>query len=549
MISISIRLWILWISLAGAIVSIIWAKPTTKLMVFLLFIGIPLTISLVKRKVGRIFVILVFSCIILILLYSSAQNGAIIKSISKDSPLLDQGVKEGEIITNINNKEIKNFEDYSLIVSNLSSQEVRRLDIVTDRNSYILFTNESLGITVSNVPKTKIKTGLDISGGARALVKPIEDISEAQLQDLISVSRNRFNVFGLSDVTIKGVTDLSGQKFILVEVAGATPEDLRELISQQGKFEAKIKDEVVFVGGEKDITNVCRNDATCAAVTNCFQQGSEFVCQFSFSITLSSEAARRHAEITSKIPLDLQSGSRYLSENLTLVLDDQIVDQLLISSGLKGQVTSEISIQGSGSGATQELAYENAREDMHKLQTILITGSLPYKLEIVKLDSISPALGLAFTKSLIILGILVFILVSVAIFVRYRKLNLSLAVILTMFSEAVITLGLAALIGWNLDAPGIAGIIAGMGTGVNDQIVLIDESVSKRKDSLKQRIRRALFIIFGAFFTIVAAMIPLFWTGAGLLRGFALTTIIGVTVGVLITRPAFADIIRQTGEK
>jgi preprotein translocase subunit SecD len=40
-------------------------------------------------------------------------------------------------------------------------------------------------------------------------------------------------------------------------------------------------------------------------------------------------------------------------------------------------------------------------------------------------------------------------------------------------------------------------------------------------------------------------MLPLFWAGAGILRGFALTTIIGVTVGILITRPAFADIVER----
>src|SRR3989338_9445110 len=118
-----------------------------------------------------------------------------------------------------------------------------------------------------------------------------------------------------------------------------------------------------------------------------------------------------------------------------------------------------------------------------------------------------------------------------------------------MFSEAFITLGVAALCSWNLDAPAIAGIIAGMGTGVNDQIIIIDEAVSSGSEGIKQRIKRALFIIFGAFFTIVAAMLPLLWAGAGLLRGFALTTILSVLVGILITRPAFADMIKKSSEQ
>jgi len=46
-----------------------------------------------------------------------------------------------------------------------------------------------------------------------------------------------------------------------------------------------------------------------------------------------------------------------------------------------------------------------------------------------------------------------------------------------------------------------------------------------------------------AYLCLVVAMIPLFYAGAGMIKGFALTTIVGVTIGVLITRPAFAKFI------
>ena len=39
-------------------------------------------------------------------------------------------------------------------------------------------------------------------------------------------------------------------------------------------------------------------------------------------------------------------------------------------------------------------------------------------------------------------------------------------------------------------------------------------------------------------------MLPLLFAGAGLLKGFALTTILGFTAGVFVTRPAFAVIIQ-----
>ena len=119
----------------------------------------------------------------------------------------------------------------------------------------------------------------------------------------------------------------------------------------------------------------------------------------------------------------------------------------------------------------------------------------------------------------------------------------------TCLVEIFLVLGLAAVIGWNIDLAAIAGIIVAVGTGVNDQIVIIDESVSKGESSnIKLRIKRAFFIIIGAFFTIFASMLPLFWVGAGLLRGFALTTILGVSVGILITRPAFVEIMKKIEE-
>ena len=63
-------------------------------------------------------------------------------------------------------------------------------------------------------------------------------------------------------------------------------------------------------------------------------------------------------------------------------------------------------------------------------------------------------------------------------------------------------------------------------------------------ESAREKLKNALFIIMSAFFTVFVALLPLFWAGAGLLKGFAITTMLGLTIGVLITRPAFADIIK-----
>ena len=47
--------------------------------------------------------------------------------------------------------------------------------------------------------------------------------------DLIAVTSNRFNTFGISDVDVRSVSDLQGNKFLRVEVAGITTDDLKRI--------------------------------------------------------------------------------------------------------------------------------------------------------------------------------------------------------------------------------------------------------------------------------------------------------------------------------
>ncbi len=496
----------------------------------------------------RIYILIIVLILALLMISPKFTTSIIVKEVKTNSTSYNQGIRAGMVIQEFNSKPIKSIEDYtSAVTETFSSGSESRVEIKADNQDFVFFATNISEINVESEPSTKIKTGLDLSGGIRAVLKPANvSLSDSDIQDLVDITSQRLNAFGVKDISVRSTKDLQGNNFMVVEVAGASSKDIIDLLGSQGKFEAKIGNQTVFEGGNKDISDVCRSDASCSAVTGCFPAEGGYACNFQFAVYLREEAAKKHADITRNLSLD-QTG-KYLSEKLYLYVDNNEVDSLLISSGLRGQTTTQISIQGSGSGVTQDEAVKQARIQMNKLQTILLTGSLPYKLEIVKLDTISPTLGKEFSRSIFLLGILVFIIVSLAIFVKYRKIKITLAVILTMFSEVFITLGIAALIKWNLDAPSIAGIIAGIGTGVNDQIVIIDESVSDKANnssSIKERIKRALFIIVGAFLTIVAAMIPLFWAGAGLLRGFALTTIIGVSVGILVTRPAFADMLKK----
>lgn len=482
------------------------------------------------------------------------SQGVVVKSVDFNSSVYEAGLRQGDIINSINNHQITNFQDYSKVIIPIlnknDTNQTTKLVFITNKQTISFFITNSLPIIVQDVPKTNLKSGLDLQGGARALVEPEVKLTDSQMLDLISVSNERFNVYGISDVGIRQVKDLAGNNFMLIEIAGATPKDLNNLISQQGKFEGKIGNETVFTGGNKDITYVCRNDANCAGIESCTPSGNGYNCRYRFVIHLSEEAAKRHADITGKLGINNSvPGERYLSKQLDFYVDDKLTTSLFISEDLKGKVTTQIQIQGSGSGADRNSAIKDAEDSMKKMQTILITGSLPYKLKIAKLDTISPLLGQRFNYLLILTAIVGLLAVSIIIFIRYRNFKASVALLFTSFSEILIILGIAALIKWNLDLPSIVGILVTIGTGVDQQIVILDESKSKKMESMKEKLKGALFIILAAFATNIVSLLPIMWAGAGLLKGFAVTTIIGLIIGVLITRPAFADIIKTIDEK
>lgn len=509
--------------------------------------------NLIKRP--RILILLFFLLLVLVSINPSFhKDGVAVKSIEPFSEASLSGMsvqpniapKNREIITAINGVEIKD------IVSYLNEIEKARINqsikITTDKQEYILVKKtDNLGISVGKIVNSNLRKGLDLEGGSRAILKPQEELTDAEFKTLIQIMENRLNAFGLSDVQIREASDLLGNKFVIVEIAGATKEDVEDLIAKQGKFEARINNETVFTGSKEDLTYVCKDDGTCSGIRNCIPAETQTQCTFEFSITLSPKAAKSQADATSKLDINSSSApnNRYLSKPLDLYIDDKLISSLQIASTLKGVEATQISISGPGYGATQEDAIKDTTREMTKLQTILLTGSLPTKLEILELKSISPVLGESFLRNAIFAGLVSLLAVCTFIFIRYRKFKIIIPMIITLVSEISIILGFAALFKQNIDIATIAGIIATIGTGLNDQIVITDEVLKGKESSLKQNIKNAFFIILVAYAAIFAAMLPLFWAGAGLFKGFALATIVGVTAGILITRPAFAAMLEE----
>jgi len=92
------------------------------------------------------------------------QTGVVIKSVEKNSTAFEQGLRQSMVIQSVNGNTIKNSEDYSKIINSIFPVTNKTsLKINTKDSEFILFTNNPPEITISDIPKSKIKTGLDLS--------------------------------------------------------------------------------------------------------------------------------------------------------------------------------------------------------------------------------------------------------------------------------------------------------------------------------------------------------------------------------------------------
>ncbi len=447
---------------------------------------------------------------------------------------------------------------------------------------------------------TNIKQGLDLQGGARVLIRPVAEdgeVSQKTVEQTIDTLRTRISAFGLQEMDIRPV-DVGGERHIQIELAGADTSDLEELINRTGRFEARIpltvddgtsfdlgdreyaaqlEDDALTVGGKtvergetfnlstgpRTVQFTYTNRTDDGAVISALAFSGEYILgvdistrvggierrgdswQFQFQVSVTEKAAKRVRDIAQAS----RRGQTHLldpvtGENiqLTLYLDDEQISGLNIANTFRDSLVQQPVITGG------EQSRQAAITEMNELKSVLKSGALPVPIDIVQTTRVSPTLGKQFLQTAVTAIIVAILAVALVIFLRYRDPKIVVPLTMTGFSELIMIFGFAGAVGWTIDLPSIAGIIAAIGTGVDDQIIITDERGRRDKRSFKQRLKRAFFIIFTSAASTIGAMLPLTQIGAGAITGFAVTTIVGVLIGISITRPAYARVLQYMDE-
>ena len=273
----------------------------------------------------KIWLLIIFLILSLLSIFYSPylfQKGVVISSVNQNSTAALQGFNSSSVINSINDQTVTDTEDYSNIVQSLfTSTNSVKVVFNTNQGQIIYYSNSSPDIVVSNIPPTNLKMGLDLSGGAKALVQAAnQSMTVSQASEVAQMISNRLNVYGLQDIQVSPISDLSGNNYVSIEIAGATPNDLESLISQQGKFVAMIGNQTVFQGEKQDIASVATSGQQ-SGIQSCSQQSDgSYTCQFSFAVYLSQAAAERFALLTQNLSVISNSNGNYYQKILTYIL-------------------------------------------------------------------------------------------------------------------------------------------------------------------------------------------------------------------------------------
>ncbi len=403
----------------------------------------------------------------------------------------------------------------------------------------------------------------EVAAALRAAGLDVEDsdvsrgVTERTLQQTRQIINDKISNAGLSGGSAQ-IARSGGDAFVVVQAPNRDVAQLRSLVQSEGEVEVRAYYQRNGTFVNETLIDQSMQDSYSVSAVRTDQNGNPFV-----SLTFSrgdddtlafQEAAGRIGEGQRWVCGDGRIGydrTTFMQASgdekcLLTVFDDEVI----YAAGVRADLSRS---WADGSWAKDPQFRINApdREKAEQVRIALQSGSLPATLDFNRGTefSVEPALAQQFRQDSLITGIVAVIAVSLAVFFRYGRARVALPMIVTALSEVVLLMGFAAAIGYPLDLSVIAGFIAVIGTGVDDLIIIADEVMSEGEVNSSRvfdsRFRRAFWVIGAAAATTIIAMSPLAVLSLGDLQGFAIITILGVIIGVTITRPAYGDILRR----
>ncbi|WP_337808480.1 protein translocase subunit SecF [Gemmiger sp.] len=303
-----------------------------------------------------------------------------------------------------------------------------------------------------------IRFGIDIRGGVDVTFMPADDVeaTDAQMAAAKTVIEDRLVGLGITDY--ESYVDNNKNRII---VRFPWKSDEADFNPQTAIDEIGTTAKMVFRKGSSSTGEEILSGDDVASASAAYNETEGWVVQLKFNSDGSSAFAAATTELAAN------------NGTISIWLDDSNISTATVNEAITG---GEAIIKGN---FDQDSASTLANQ--------INSGSLPFTLSAESYSTISPSLGAKSLDVMVQAGIIAFILVALMMIFRYR-LPGTIAVISLMgqvaATLAVVSGYFSVFPGSTLTLPGIAGIILGIGMGVDANVITaerIKEELAKNK--------------------------------------------------------------------
>jgi preprotein translocase subunit SecD len=410
-----------------------------------------------------------------------------------------------------------------------------------------------------NVSQSDLRTALEAEGYDPEVVR--QGVTEQTLNELVERVDEKLTESALSGGSVQKIT-LGGRQVISITAPDRDRDELVDILEERGVV--RIYAVTQNGSGQYVPTEVLNQDEFARVGTASTSQDGEPGVQVTIDETVAQSFSERMVELGFGGGSDCPGGSATEADSIDALVeyvDSQGGDSYgcmvttlngnpVFSGGVEPGLGEDFTSGDFAKSPTFTMTTTSL-EDARDLELSLKAGRLPAPLNFDDGESLSlsPALADRFKTNSLIVGILAVIAVSIVVYWRYRRFEVAAPMVVTALSEVFLLLGFVSFVQYPLNLSHIAGFIAVIGTGVDDLVIIADEILQQGDVAtgrvFQSRFRKAFWVIGAAAATTIVAMSPLTVLSLGDLSGFAIITIVGVLIGVFITRPAYGDILRN----
>jgi len=392
--------------------------------------------------------------------------------------------------------------------------------------------------------KLDLKFGLDLAGGASLIydidtTKVAKDNLVSALDSLKTNIERRVNLFGISEANIK-LSSQGGKNRLTVELPGI--EDINQAINLIGRTA-----QLSFRGEDSKVTEA----TTSASFADAFPydtgiNGSHLI-RSSVQINPNNSEPEVSLEFNPEgTKLFEKATKEYLNKRIAIFLDEYPITYPTVQSVIpdgKAVINGKFDIK-----TAKELSAQ------------LNAGALPLPINLIQQTTVGATLGKDSISKGIYAGLVGLGLVFLFMIGNYGYLGFIANISLIIYG--LITLTLYRLIPVTLTFPGIVGFILSIGMAVDSNILIFERMREETRAGMSWNM--AMELGFGRAWdsikdantcTIITGLIlfnPFNWNflnTSGMVRGFAITLILGIFIsiftGVYVTR----NLLRVLGKK